>query len=80
MKAFIYIDEEGKVGVSLNPPTATDLHSIGDGRLQVLQVLTDTTGNLTHTVISEIDEDGELFEPNRAEIHNEEGDDFHIVP
>lgn len=76
---YIYIDEDGHVGTSTVAPTATDRYAIGDGRLQVLVAKTEASGNLSYTVISEIDEDGSEYEPSRAEIHNEEGDYFHVV-
>lgn len=80
---YIYIFEDGSLGVSNTGPTATDLLAIGDGRLQVLEVSVNApdpeSTKYAWVEVREFDDDGSYVTPAEAEIHEEEGDDFHIV-
>ena len=81
-KLFLYSDEDGRIGVSMTPPTATDLYSIGDGRLQVFKISADgdVEGESIWPVIEELDDTGQLCEPDSAVLEQgEEGDNFHII-
>ena len=82
---FIYINEDGRVGVSDTPPTETDLACIGDGLLQVLIVAVDCDdppqdgGDIWPTIL-EVDENGVGYPPCDAVLdEGPEGDNFHVI-
>ena len=82
---YIYINEEGRVGVSHYPPTYVDLAQIADGTLQVLEVSIDTGESedidYAQIVIEDTDADGlTLPLPEATMDHEPDGQPFHLVP
>jgi hypothetical protein len=82
---YIYINEDGQVGVSDDAPTPTDLLQIGDGQLQVLEVSieTDESESLDYAsvLIEDVNDDGKTRTPDVAVRGSDPSDGlpFHYI-
>lgn len=67
---FLYIFEDGQLGVSEDPPTSSDRVSMTDGLLQVLQ----STGR-----ISEVLPDGNMQEIQKVQTNRSTPHKYHYL-
>lgn len=85
MKQYIYIDEQGDVGVGTSPPTGVDLDCMDNGILQVIviepYVHSNAGGEHAAAKIHEIRSDGKPVPLQPATIARDDaGNPYHYIP
>lgn len=77
---YVYIDIEGKIGKTEEPPTEQDLAAIVDGQLSVMRIALDEFGNVFPELCDPEMEGEQWYDvPAAEDDRDDEGRPFHFV-
>jgi len=77
MIRYIYIDEDGDMGLGTRPPTGQDLDNIDNGILQVIAITTEDDGNI---LVKDIGPDLNPTDLLPVVLANDECGQYHWIP
>lgn len=78
---YLYIDMDGNVGKSTDPPTEEDTHEVNIGSLRVVRISLDSYGNAFPELFDPELPDEPWFDVPKTTIETTDfGDEYHYVP